>query len=322
MDTTTLTDKNINELDVRELINVFLIERKEPIQFKFHEVRTTLSITLEGIESSLKKLSLRNVLPVIGIFSVFDMIGTSFNHKEKTTNANSSIKRSLNLFINSVLSNDDIKALYALRNSIVHNSSLASKSKFKNNENYFFRYNSTLNVLLKHSVEKWDGNFNSLDGNQDKFTTEINIFKLHELMKECLNNVRELNKQDKINLRYSGPLEFYYHYFRSVKNKLSDKEIENLKPRFEEKKELIEKHIEDYSTFTILLLGENDSYSSTEDKNEFIIASHPDYLIMSELKKYLDWEFNSNNKCSRDLALFYTRSELNSSKYFIKIIVE
>jgi hypothetical protein len=321
MNLSLLTDKNIEELNTRELIEVFLIERNEPIQFKYHEVRTTLSMTLEGVKENLKKLSTRNLLPIMGVFSVFDMLGSSFNNTDKTTNAGSSIKRCLNFFVTSQLDRDDIEALYALRNSIVHNSSLISIAKYENKKSYFFRYNSNLPSLLKHAESDWNGDFEELNGNQDKYTSEINIFKLNDLMQECLSNIRELNQNDKIELRYSGLQEFYYHYFRSIKNKLSSSELEKLKPKFIEKKELIEKHIEEYSKFKTVILGDNDSYSLSEDEKQIEIASHPDRLLIQELKLFLDREFSSNNKHQRELSLFYKISDLNSLKYRLILIV-
>lgn len=321
MNLSLLADKKIEELDNRELIEVFLIERNEPIQFKFDEVRTTLSMTLEGIKENLKKLSTRNLLPIMGIFSVFDMLGSSFNNTEKTTNAGSSIKRCLNFFVTSQLDRDDIEALYALRNSIVHNSSLISISKYENKKNYYFRYNSNLSTLLKHADSDWNGDFDELNGNQDKYTSEINIFKLNDLMQECLSNVRNLNLRGKIELRYSGLQEFYYHYFRSIKNKFSSAELEKLKPKFVQKKELIEKHIEEYSKFKTVILGDNDSYTLSEGEKQIEIASHSNRLLIQELKLFLDREFFSNGKHQRELSLFYKISDLNSIKYRLILIV-
>jgi hypothetical protein len=321
MNLSLFLDKRIEELDNSELIEVFLIERNEPIQFKYDEVRTTLSMTLEGVKENLKKLSTRNLLPIMGVFSVFDILGSSFNNTEKTTNVSSSIKRCLNLFVTSQLNKDDIEALYALRNSIVHNSSLISITKNENKKSYYFRYNSNLSTLLKHAESDWNGDFEELSGNQDKYTSEINIFKLNDLMQECLSSIRVLNQSNKIELRYSGLQEFYYHYFRSIKNKFSSNELEKLKPKFIEKKELIEKHIAEYSKFKTVILGDNDSYSLSKDEKQIEIASHQNKLLIQELKLFLDREFFSNKKHQQKLSLFYKTSDLNSLKYRLIIIV-
>tara|TARA_R110002050_G_scaffold30192_1_gene77133 strand:+ start:687 stop:935 length:249 start_codon:yes stop_codon:yes gene_type:complete len=61
MDLSSLREKNINKLNTRGLIEFFLVERKEPLQFKNNEVRTTLST--------------RNILPIMGIFSGLIFLG-------------------------------------------------------------------------------------------------------------------------------------------------------------------------------------------------------------------------------------------------------
>ena len=322
MNITSLQNKQVKNLNTQELIEVFLVEDRKPLQFKYDEVRTTLSMTLEGIEENLQKLSTRNLLPIMGIFSVFDMLGSTFNHKEKSTTANSSIKRCLSFFAKNELPRNDVDALYALRNSIVHNSSLVSIAKYSSSKNYYFRYNSNLNRLIKHSTSDWNGNFDELDGNQGKYSTEINIFELNNLMKECLNNIRELNLANKIELRYSELNEFYYHYFRSIKNKLTTAELEKAKPKFIEKKELIESHITKFSKFKIVALGDNDKYHVSESEKEIEIASHKSKVMIEELKKFLDKELKSNKKHEREFALLYNHSNINPLKYRLIIIVK
>ena len=140
-------------------------------------------------------------------------------------------------------------------------------------------------------------------------------------MQECLSNIRALNQSNKIELRYSGLQEFYYHYFRSIKNKLSATELEKLKPKFIAKKELIEEQIKDYSKFKTVILGDKDSYSLSDNEKEIEIAAHSDRLLIQELKLFLDREFSLNNKHQRELSLFYKTSDLNSLKYRLILIV-
>lgn len=321
MDLFKLEDKHISELNTKELIDVFLIERTEPLQFKNHEVKTTLSITLESIEKNIGKLSTRNVLPIIGIFSVFDMLGSSFDRTDKTTTANAPIKRALNLYSSLKEYPQDIDALYGLRNSLVHNSSLVSLSIRPNQKNYIFRYDSNQSTLIKHSPSDWNGDFEELDGNQDKYTTIINIFKLHTLMKDCIDKVRQLNLENKIALRYGSNRELYYHYFRSIRNSLSAKQLEKVQPTFEKCKKKVEEHIKAVTKFTMVVLGDNDSYTFSRAHQIVQIASHSERLYMDELKKYLVKAFASNEKYERDLALFYRLSEMNSSKHHLKLLI-
>lgn len=61
--------------------------------------------------------------PVMGYMSVLDQLGNCYSLKSKSTSVTGGIKRALELF-GPALSSDEIKALYAIRNAIMHNSSL------------------------------------------------------------------------------------------------------------------------------------------------------------------------------------------------------
>ena len=315
--------KNITELSLKELIEILLSKQKQPFQLKHHQLKTTLAFNIESIEYGMKDKNTKDVLPIMGIFSVFDILGSAFKLVGVSLPDSNNFKKCIKYFSPENIADIDIDALYALRNSLVHNSSLISIPKYNNQKHYYFRYdNNNNNKIVNHPTLEWDGNFTLLDSDSDKYITKVNTKKLLQLMYACIENIKLKSRENKIHLNYTnGKRELFYRYFRLIKNKLTDKEKEKLKEvtLSDKIKGKIESIIENTdSRFTIINLGENDKYS-TSFKEKHIIFVHEDLLIVNEIKFILDFEFLGHSKYSRDLTLFYTRNIWPSKSYKIEL---
>jgi|GEM_PF-2723628 len=319
-----LHEKDITDLKQKELIHVFLSKQTQPFQLKHHILRTTFSIATEGIKETLTNANTKDILPIMGIFSVFDILGSAFHIIGNKSTENVPLKKCLKLFSdNKKITGNDIDALYALRNALIHNSSLVSTPIKNSQSHYYFRYDNNLNKIVSHAEQEWNGNFEILDNGSHKFTTYINTKKLFQLMESCINNIKSLSDKDLINLNYKkGKREFFYRYFRLVKNKFTESEQLSIKKMAlsTKVKGKIDKILEsnDYKNFMLVHLGEHDKYNDSSDK-VYNIFEHQDSLVVDEIKRNLVQEYMSKTSYKRELALFYSRDIYVSSKYRIEL---
>lgn len=320
--------KEITELKQKELIKIFLSEQETPIQLKYHLLRTTFSVLMESIKETFKTKKTKDILPIMGMFSVMDVLGSAFSIQGNDLAEKVPIKRCLLYFTErSSISTQDIEAIYALRNSLVHNSSLISIPIYNSQNHYYFRYDSNSEKLITHAEVEWDGKYETLDTGSEKYTTKINTKLLFTTIKSCVEKIKDLSENNQIRMNYEkGKREFFYRYFRMIKNKFTEEELIKIKEKAlsEEIKGKIDKTIDtqtDLKNFTLIELGENDSYSELDEKSK-IIFEHQDSLIISELKRILDLEYLSHRKHQRDISLFYNRDTFVSSKYKLILLIK
>lgn len=322
-----LHQKEITELKQKELIKIFLSEQKTPFQLKYQELRTTFSVLMESISETFKKKNTKDILPIMGMFAVLDILGSAFSIKGNNLEEKVPIKRCLIYFTDrESISLEDIEALYALRNSLVHNASLISIPIYNSQKHYYFRFDSNSEKLITHPENDWDGKYESLDTGSEKYTTKINTKLFLTIINSCIERIKNLSEADEIKMNYDkGKREFFYRYFRLIKNKFTEQEQIKIKEKalsneVKGKIDEILKKNTDLKNFTIISLGTKDSYSNTH-KESFSIIEHENSLIISEIKRILDLEYNNNAKHNRDLSLFYNRDTFVSSEYRIELLI-
>lgn len=126
------------------------------------------------------------------------------------TNA-SGIKKSLYYFCGFGANCNDTKALFALRNSLLHDASLISKAKHANQPNYIFRYNQKQSEYIKHAPVTWDGDFESLD--HSSMTTFVNTEKVIDLAESTIDTVLKLLTNGNIEVILPDKeIELFYRY--------------------------------------------------------------------------------------------------------------
>lgn len=320
--------KEITELKQKELIEIFLSEKNSPFQLKYHLLRTTFSILMESIKKNFEVNQTKDILPIIGMFSVLDILGSSFSIQGNNLSERVPIKRCLIYFTKrSFVSYQDIEAIYALRNSLVHNSSLISVPKANSQNHYYFRYDCNSEKLVTPAKVEWDGEYKTLDTGSEKYITKINTKLLFLTIQSCVQKIKDLSDNNQIRINYSkGKREFFYRYFRMIKNKFTEEEQIKIKEKALSKEikgkvdQIVNDKI-DLNSFTIIELGENDSYTELNEKS-ISIYEHKDSLIISELKRILSLEYLSHKKYKKDIPLFYTRDNFISSKYKLILLLK
>ncbi len=212
-----LHDKHIDELSFEEMAFIHLSTSHSPISVKNAILRSTLSFIYQNIQHSLSFEYSKQLMPYLSLCAILDQLGICYNRKDKAEpKFENGVKRCL-VYFGEVDENDElIKTLYALRNGLLHNISLTSIDKLNGNH-YIFQFNKEIeNVYLK-AEEKWDGNYETLDGNRDKYTTHINIEKFRDLVYKCIEKAYNLNQNSMLELRLSGGVrQLFFDYIRSL----------------------------------------------------------------------------------------------------------
>lgn len=212
-----ISDKKIDELSVEEMIFVHLNTSYSPIIVKNALLRSTLSFVYQNIQHSLANEYSKHLMPYISLCSILDQLGTCYNRIDKEQpRFGNGVKRCLYFFGEFDENDDIIRILYSLRNGLLHNVSLSSYDKF-NNKYYHFRYNKDIEGIYKNPELEWDGSYETLDGNREKYTTSINVEKFRDMVFECIQKAADLNQNSKLELRlFDGARQLFFDYVRST----------------------------------------------------------------------------------------------------------
>lgn len=160
--------------DIQRLINNNYILDNNLVQSEYFTGLTTYLILLEQIGS------------------VFMKVGYDVKNKKN------GIQIALDNFCKPDLTNKQIKAIRALRNSLAHNFGLASNDKYNVKKSYKFcldYYDESINAITPCN---WDGKYN---GKDDKTNTVVSVPKMCELIESVYSNLLDEFKNDNVELR-------------------------------------------------------------------------------------------------------------------------
>ena len=148
------------------------------------------------------------LLPLLGALSAIDQFGDCYNLANSTLppdyQSKSGIVKASHDFLNILINTQDSDALYALRNGLMHQSSLISKGKNGSQKNYWFEIDNTIKNLFIHARSAWDGKF---DTRSETNKTIVNPSKVLELAINLTSILKELLEQGKLQLRLAKGLE-------------------------------------------------------------------------------------------------------------------
>ena len=164
MDIINWKDKNLTDLTLLELAYAHL-GHHDSYQLKDGRLESILPITLSEINHVRTNIYSRNFVPIVGAFGVIEQIGFCYQRRDMPKYSNekaSPICKALYYFAGFEEVSGDVKALYALRNSFLHTGSLLSKAEHKNKISYYFGFNREMSEIVRHSIEVWDGNIETL----------------------------------------------------------------------------------------------------------------------------------------------------------------
>jgi len=151
-----------------------------------------LNSTLQLVELEMRQSRSRqmtaNYAPLLTAFSILDQIGSCYADCALPAHpaGGSSIHRALYYFGGMPPLGDDVKAIYALRNGLVHDGSLTCETR--SGDWYFFRYDHAMPLAIKQSVVAWDGTAEQVGPN---VTTWINPRVFTDLVSTVIHNIRK-----------------------------------------------------------------------------------------------------------------------------------
>jgi hypothetical protein len=139
-------------------------------------------------------------LGAMGYMIILDQIGKCYRPKGKSriTNKKSNIIKSLIYYTS--LSEDEIIALYALRNAFFHDFGLFNKDNTKN-FHHFLVDNHPTNPVVVLPKEKWDGDLNNL---KRKNTTYVNLKTLGDLVESIYTKLIEYEGKNELFIELKG----------------------------------------------------------------------------------------------------------------------
>ena len=212
-----LLTKRIDELTFEEMAFVHLSTSNSPIFVKNYQLRSTLSFIYQNICHALVNDASKQLMPYLSLCAILDQLGICYDRIDRTKpRFDNGIKRALVNFAELEQNDKLINVLYALRNGLLHNLSLTSFDKFKN-KFYKFRYNNEIEHVYQDAEMEWNGNYETLDIDPEKYTTHINVEKLQALVFGAIDKANDLNQNSLLELRLEGGLrQLYFDYVRAI----------------------------------------------------------------------------------------------------------
>ena len=148
------------------------------------------------------------LLPLLGALSAIDQYGECYAPIVSTfpsgeANKSGIIKAAHN-FLGIPLNSPDSDALYALRNSLMHQSSLISVNQRGKAKHYWFEIDNSSNGLFVHAQSQWDGKYNTRN-NSNK--TLVNASRVLELAVVLIDKLKSDHAQGQLKLELTNGLE-------------------------------------------------------------------------------------------------------------------
>lgn len=193
-----LTSKTLKDLTLEDVVYCHLSRRGwEPIK------GATIYTTLDSIETEMRQSRGINIvsayLPLLAGFSILEQLGDNYENKSlpKHPNSGGGIERALYYFCGYAAMSPEVKALYALRNGLVHAASLTSSDQ-ATQAKYIFRYTSDGQAAVRMPPTPWDGQLSTLESN---CFTIVDPRVITDQVSHAIGLVRTLFFDDRKNLR-------------------------------------------------------------------------------------------------------------------------
>ena len=182
-----LSGKHLSLLDQDEIVYCHLSLRQPERTLDFFVTSCLEAIETEMRQSRGTRLT-ANYVPLLAAFAILDQIGSCYADKRNPVHPSggSAIHHALYHFAGMDPMSEEVKALYALRNGLVHDASLTSYAK-KTGQWYIFRYDHKLACAIKLPATPWDGTASGLGGSPITF---INPRLFTDQVSEALSTLK------------------------------------------------------------------------------------------------------------------------------------
>lgn len=215
----TMRTKTLQQLTLQELASIHLDQYGHPCQLADGWIQSGMGFLVTEIQQSLPRVYTGFFSPLYGAFALLDQIGEIYKNTAMAdcgNDAASGIKKALYYFGGMPFDSDEVKALYGLRNALMHNGSLLYRGRFDKKTNAWdgpfhrFRWNKSLEGPVKLPGSPWDG---VLDNLTPRCTTEINVAKICELAIASVGAAKRALENNALGISLKeGEQELYYRY--------------------------------------------------------------------------------------------------------------
>lgn len=212
-------NKTLQELTIHELASVHLHPYYHPISIADGLIWSGLGPLVTEIQQSRSMVVTGFFSPLYGAFALLDQIGNVYSNTARRDPINeraSGIKKALYYFGNMAFDSNEMKALYCLRNSLVHDGSLLYRGRYDQKQSqwkgpfYRFSHNKELTSPVKLPTVAWDGNLENISR---ATTTEINTREISMLSIEAVYSARSCLEDGTISINLNeGEIELFYRY--------------------------------------------------------------------------------------------------------------
>lgn len=140
--------------------------------------------------------------PLLLAFAILDQIGSCYRDLSRAPHPSggSAIARALYYFCDRPALSDEVKALYALRNGLVHDGSLTCQTNA--GQWHFFRYDFQQTAAVRLPTQAWDGTATGLSGQR---VTRVNPRVLTDEVSRGISALRNCYFLDRNNLDIQQP---------------------------------------------------------------------------------------------------------------------
>ncbi|KEQ18699.1 hypothetical protein [Endozoicomonas numazuensis] len=206
--------KTLQDLTLMELAYAHL-GKASFYQLRDGCLKSILPITLKEINHSKHMEYSKNFVPVAGAFAVIEQVGFCYSRTDIPKHSNnkaSPLLKSLYYFAGYPEASMDMKALYALRNSFLHNASLMSIATHSNKPSFYFQFDRHIDEVVQYSNTQWDGNIETFN---PEMTTLINPEKIIDLASIVVDSALDCiaNEFLQVSLK-GGEKELYYRFLK------------------------------------------------------------------------------------------------------------
>lgn len=210
--------KKLNELTLEELAEIHLDLYGNPITLADGYMLSGMGLLVTEIQQSLPRTYTGFFSPLYGAFALLDQIGDIYINKKLSICPNthaSGIKKALYYFCGMTYDSDEMKALYGLRNALMHDGSLIYRGRYDENQAKWkgpfhrYRWNKDLSIAIKLPATAWDGDL----AKANHATTEINVREICQLALTGVKEAVNLLKSGDLDIHVrEGEIELYYRY--------------------------------------------------------------------------------------------------------------
>ena len=214
-----MRNKTLQQLTLQELASIHLDTYAGRHSLADGWIESGMGHLVTEIEQSIPRVDTGFFSPLYGAFALLDQIGDIYSDRSMAPCSNadaSGIKKALYFFGGMTFDGPEMKALYGLRNALVHDGSLVYRGRFDHRSSAWrgpfhkFRWNKNLKEPIKLPREQWDGTMTNLGPD---VTTEINVREICRLSISSVRKATSALKKGNLDIHVrEGEIELYYRY--------------------------------------------------------------------------------------------------------------